>query len=66
MGFMDKAKDLVDKGTDAAADNKDAIQDGIDKGADFASDKTGGKYDGHIGSGADAAKDFVEGLEDDE
>lgn len=65
MGFMDKAKDLADKGVDAAADNKDAVHDGIDKGADFASEKTGGKYDGHIESGADAAKDYVEGLGDD-
>ena len=45
MGFLDDAKDLADKGMDAAADHKDTIKDGIDKGADVARDKTGGKYD---------------------
>ncbi len=65
MGFLDDAKDLADKGLDAAGDHKDTIKGGIDKGADFASDKTGGKYDEHIDTGADQAKDFVEGLDSD-
>ena len=65
MGFLDDAKDLADKGMDAAADHKDTIKDGIDKGADVARDKTGGKYDDHIDSGADQAKDFVDGLDSD-
>lgn len=64
MGFLDDAKDVVDKGMDAAADHKDTIKDGIDKGADFISDKTGGKYDEHVDTGAEKAKDVVEGLGD--
>ena len=65
MGFLDDAKDLADKGLDAAADNKDTVKQGIDKGADFVSDKTGGSYDDHIDSGADTAKDYVDKLDAD-
>ena len=66
MGFMDDAKDMLDKAQDAAAGQADNIKGGIDKAADIASDKTGGKYDEHIDKGADAAKDYVDGLDDDE
>ena len=64
MGLFDKAKDLADQGMDAVADNKDTVKDGIDKGADFARDKTGGKYDDHIDTGVEKAKDVVDGLGD--
>ena len=64
MGFMDDAKGMVDKAEDAAAGQKDAIKGGIDKAADMASDKTGGKYDDHIDTGSEKAKDYVEGLDE--
>ncbi len=64
MGFMDDAKDMVDKAKDAAAGQADSVKGGIDKAAEVASDKTGGKYDEHIDKGADAAKDYVDGLDD--
>ena len=58
--------DFVDKAKDLAAEHEDEVKDGIDKAADLADEKTGGKYSEHIDGGADAAKDFVEGLDDDE
>ncbi len=64
MGFMDDAKDMLDKAKDAAAEQSESVKGGIDKAADFASDKTGGKYDEHIDKGADTAKDYVDGLDD--
>ena len=64
MSIFDKAKDLADKATDAAGDHTDEIAVGIDKAADLADDKTDGKYGDQIESGADTAKDFVEGLDD--
>ena len=63
MGFMDSVKGLIGKGKDLAADNEDAIQDGIDKAADMVDDKTGGKYSDHIDTGAEKAKEVVEGLD---
>lgn len=60
MGFSDWFK----KGKQAAADNKDAVTQGIDKAADMADEKTGGKYSEHIDTGAEKAKDVVEGLGD--
>jgi hypothetical protein len=59
MGFMDWFK----KGQKAAAENKEAVKDGIDKAADVADDKTGGQYTEQIDQGAEAAKDYVEGLD---
>ena len=64
MGFLDDAKDMVDKAKDAAGEHAETVKGGIDKAADVASDKTGGKYDEHIDKGADTAKDFVDGLDD--
>jgi hypothetical protein len=66
MGFLDKAKDLASKATDAASVHSDEIEDGIDKAVEFADDKTDGKYSDQIDSGADTAKNFVAGLDDDE
>ena len=56
--------DFVDKAKDLAAENEDAVKEGIDKAADIADDKTGGKYTDQIDDGAEKAKDFVEGLDD--
>ena len=64
VGFMDDAKGMADKAKDAVAGQKDTVKDGIDKAADVASDKTSGKYDEHIDTGAEKAKDVVEGLGD--
>lgn len=58
--------DFVDKAKDLASDNADKVKDGIDKGADFADEKTGGKFSGQIDTGAEKAKDVVDGLADDE
>ena len=56
--------DFVDKAKDLASENEDAVKDGIDKAADFADEKTGGQHSEHIDKGAEAAKDFVEDLDD--
>jgi hypothetical protein len=66
MGFMDKFKGMFGKGMEAAAGHEDKIEEGIDKVADVADDKTGGKYSGQIDSGAEKAKDLVEGMSNDE
>ncbi|HLV91283.1 MAG: antitoxin [Acidimicrobiales bacterium] len=58
--------DLFKKAKNAAAENKDAVKDGIDKAGDFVDDKTGGKYAEHVDKGQDAARDFVDKLDDDE
>lgn len=65
MGLLDDAKDIADRATDLAGEHSDTVTDGIDKAADFAKDKTGGSYDDQIDTGAEAAKDHVEGLDDD-
>ncbi len=49
MGFMDKAKDLINE-------NQEKIDSAVDKAAHFASEKTGGKYDEKIKKGTDAVK----------
>ena len=63
MGFMDDAKDMMDKAEGVAAGQSETIKGGIDKATDVASEQTGGKYDEHIDKGADAAKDYVDGLD---
>lgn len=66
MGFMDSLKGMMGKGKEVAADHEDAVQDGIDKAADMADDKTGGKYSDQIDTGAEKAKEVVEGLDGDD
>jgi hypothetical protein len=51
---------------DLAEEHGDKIEDAIDKVADIADDKTGGKYSDQIESGAEKAKDVVEGLAGDD
>ncbi|MFQ5554268.1 MAG: antitoxin [Acidimicrobiia bacterium] len=63
MGFLDKFKK---KAGDLAEEHGDKIDGAIDKVADVVDDKTGGKYSDKIDSGAEAAKDAVEGLADDD
>ncbi len=60
MGFSDWFK----KAKDTAVDNKDTVTEGIDKAADVADDKTGDKYSEQIDTGADKAKEVVDGLAD--
>lgn len=60
MGFMDWFK----KGEKEAAENKETVTGGIDKVADVADDKTGGQYTEQIDQGAEKAKDYVEGLDE--
>jgi len=56
--FLDKAKDL-------AAENKDQVDDVIDRAGDMIDEKTDGKYSDQVDQGQEAAKDFVEGLDED-
>jgi len=63
MGFMDDAKDMLDKAEDMAADNKDKIKDGLDKAGDMAKDKIG--YDEQVDKAVDMASDQVDKLEKD-
>lgn len=57
--------DFVDKAKDLAAENKDRVDDVIDKAGDMIDEKTGGKYSDQVDKGQEAAKDFVEGLDED-
>jgi len=57
--------DFVDKAKDLAAENKDQVDDVIDKAGDMIDEKTGGKYSDQVDKGQEAAKDFVEGLDED-
>ena len=58
--------DFIDKAKDVVADNEEAVEDGIDQVADVVDDKTGGKYSDQVDQGAEAAKDFVDDLGDNE
>lgn len=57
--------DFVDKAKDLAAENKDQVDDVIDKAGEMIDEKTGGKYSDQVDQGQEAAKDFVEELEED-
>ena len=63
MGFMDDAKDMLDKAEDAAADHKDTIKGGLDKAGDMAKDTIG--QDEHVDKAVDMASDQVDKLEKD-
>ena len=56
MGLMDTVKGWF-------GGNKAQVKDGIDKGADAIKDKVPDQYDGHVESGAQAAKDAVDKLD---
>lgn len=56
--------DFVDKAKYLAAEHEDKVGEGIDKVADMVDDKTEGKYAYQIDQGAEKAKHFVEGLDD--
>ena len=56
MGFMDKAKGMLQGKGDQA-------EDLIDKAADLANDKTGGKHADKIDSAAQKAKDAVDKID---
>jgi hypothetical protein len=58
-------RDWLNKGKQAAAENKDSVKDGIDKAGDFIDDKTDGKHAGHVDKGQDAARDYVDKLPED-
>lgn len=63
MGFLDDAKDMLDKAEDAAADHKDTIKDGLEKGGDFVKDKIG--HDEHVDKGVDMVSEQIDKLEKD-
>ena len=48
-GFMDKAQDMADQ-------HDDKVDQGLEKAGDVADQKTGGKFDGQIDKGVDAAQ----------
>lgn len=58
--------DFADKAKDLASEHEDKVKEGIDKAADVADEKTEGKYSEQIDQGAESAKDYVEGLDEDE
>ena len=57
-------KDWFGKGKTMAAENKDKVNEGIEKAADVVDEKTGGQHTEHVEKGEEAAKDFVEGLDE--
>lgn len=56
--------DFIDKAKDMMSGNKDKVKDGVEKAADMVDEKTGGKYSDQIDKGEEAAKDFVEDLDE--
>ena len=63
MGFLDKVKKTAG---DLAEQHEEKVDEAVDQGADFIDEQTGGKHTDTIESGAEQAKDFIEGLADDE
>jgi hypothetical protein len=57
-------KDLFGKSRKIAAEHEDQVTGAIDKAADVADEKTGGQYTDQIDTGAEKAKDFVEGIDE--
>lgn len=62
MSFIDKAKEMLHMGVDKVGADK--VGEGIDKAAGVVDDKTGGKYSDQIDSGAEKAKEAVEGMDE--
>lgn len=58
--------DFVDKAKDLASEHEDQVTEGIDKAADMADEKTDGKYSEQVDQGAEKAKEYVEGLDEEE
>jgi hypothetical protein len=48
-GFMDKAENMADQ-------HDEQVDQGLEKAGDVADQKTGGKFDGQIDKGVDAAQ----------
>ena len=62
MGIFDKFKK---KAGDLTEDHGDQVDDAIDKGADFIDDRTGGEHTDKIETGAEKAKELLDGFSDD-
>lgn len=58
--------DFVDKAKDVVGDNADKADELIDKAGDMVDEKTDGKFEGQVDKGQEMAKDFVDGLEEDD
>jgi len=56
--------DFIDKAKDMMSGNKDKAKDGLEKTADMVDEKTGGKFSDQVDKGEEAAKDFVEDLDE--
>ncbi|MFL6061029.1 MAG: antitoxin [Marmoricola sp.] len=60
MGFLDDAKDKLEKAVDSQGEK---IGEGLDKAGDLIEQRTGGKFDDKIDAGVDKAKDALDGLD---
>lgn len=58
-------RDFVDKAKEMAGKNKDKVKDGIEKAGDVVDEKTGGEHTDKIEQGEEAAKNYVEDLDED-
>jgi hypothetical protein len=52
MGFLDKARDFVDK-------HDEQVDKGLDKVGDLVDDRTGNKHSDNIGKAVDAAQKYT-------
>jgi MT0933-like antitoxin protein len=57
---MDSMDDLGDKAKDALEGHEDQAENVVEKAGDKADDMTGGKFEGQVDKGQDAAKDAIE------
>lgn len=56
-------QDFVGKAKDLAAENEGAVKEGIEKVGDLVDDKTGGAHTDKIDQGEEAAKGFLDNLD---
>ena len=60
MGFLDDAKDKLNKAGDSQGEK---IAGGLDKAGELINEKTGGKFGDKVDTGVDKAKDALDGLD---
>ncbi|GAA1778608.1 antitoxin [Luedemannella helvata] len=53
-------KDMADKAKDALKGHGDKADNVVEEAGDRVDEKTGGKYEGHVDKGQQAAKDAIE------
>jgi len=57
---MDSMGDLADQAKDAVKGHEDEAEKIVDAAGDKADEATGGKFEGQVDKGQDAAKDMLE------